>query len=52
MKIFFLFRRVAASSNKSCYLMVAGGMHHGIQVRGLVKTVAEEIVYLALLIPV
>jgi Zn-dependent metalloprotease/subtilisin-like proprotein convertase family protein len=34
--------------NKAFFLMVAGGTHHGIQVQGLGKTVAEEIVYLAL----
>jgi Zn-dependent metalloprotease/subtilisin-like proprotein convertase family protein len=34
--------------NKAFYLMVAGGTHHDIEVRGLGKTVAEEIAYLAL----
>ena len=34
--------------NKAFFLLVAGGTHHGVQVQGLGKTVAEEIVYLAL----
>jgi Zn-dependent metalloprotease len=34
--------------NKAFFLMVAGGTHHGVQVQGLGKTVAEDIVYLAL----
>jgi Zn-dependent metalloprotease/subtilisin-like proprotein convertase family protein len=34
--------------NKAGFLMVAGGTHHGIQVQGLGKSTAEQIMYLAL----
>lgn len=34
--------------NKAGYLMVAGGTHHGVTVEPLGKTVAEQIMYLAL----
>jgi bacillolysin len=34
--------------NKAGFLMVAGGTHHGIEVQGLGKATAEQIMYLAL----